>query len=718
MLRPWLVTLVLGCLSCSKDNLAGDPFRRGAADAADASAPAGNVAGLDAGVPATMGGGDPTVVFGGPCVDDAECDDGIDCTHAVCDAATGRCRFTADDSLCDDGLFCNGIERCNPRLGCRPGPPTSCSDSTPCTIDSCDEATHSCIRSQRDVDGDGDVDGNCQPGHDCNDLDPTVSSLAPEICNNGVDDNCDGRIDEDDCQVPRFDTCADPLAIDAPGSYSLSGAGARLDYSASCAPNLATARDLVLSVSVPTGAPVDVDVVARSPGAQLALSRPSSCGSATEVECLPGGRLTSGESVGRLKLRALAPGVYPVYVFTDSGAPIDLEVSQAPAAVAPANTDCASALPLTPGTPVVADLTLGGTPLDSSCATGRGDLFYTFTLAAAADVRIVGDALDQLGLPRLSLRASSNCAARAAELSCDQGTSAALHHHALPAGTYLLAVSASGPAEVRVGLTVQAPTPAPDTDQCSTAPALTPNRTEDLSFIDHLDDIAAACSPGFIDAAYTLDLPSSSDVLLVGRFSSGDSGSVGLVQPACALGDVLGCSRPGSNPARASARALGPGRYRALVESAAGLPATLTAAVRPSVPVTLVPGADGCRDVLTIDSAGGLFQGSTLNAQGDFTASCDFATPNGSPDQLLRLVLDQPKRVLFDMRGSDFDTLLDLRRGPGCPGDEVLAGCSVGVGGEQSFLDLNLPAGEYFLQIDGYAGAQGSWSLDVHAMDP
>ena len=31
-------------------------------------------------------------------------------------------------------------------------------------------------------------------------------------------------------------------------------------------------------------------------------------------------------------------------------------------------------------------------------------------------------------------------------------------------------------------------------------------------------------------------------------------------------------------------------------------------------------------------AAGGFFQGNTSNATGDFTASCDFATPTASPD--------------------------------------------------------------------------------------
>jgi hypothetical protein len=121
---------------------------------------------------------------------------------------------------------------------------------------------------------------------------------------------------------------------------------------------------------------------------------------------------------------------------------------------------------------------------------------------------------------------------------------------------------------------------------------------------------------------------------------------------------------------------------------------------------------------VTIDPAGGLYQGNTSNAVPNLSASCDFATPTGAPDQLLRFALAAPRRVVFDMRGSDYDTLLNVRRGPACPGEEVPLGCAVFSGGDRSFLDLVLPAGDYFVQIDGYAGASGNWLLNVFLLDP
>jgi hypothetical protein len=191
-----------------------------------------------------------------------------------------------------------------------------------------------------------------------------------------------------------------------------------------------------------------------------------------------------------------------------------------------------------------------------------------------------------------------------------------------------------------------------------------------------------------------------------------------LADAACGEDDVRICTLSTTALARVSQRAMPAGEYRIVLESQLGLPATLTALVRPASAPILVAAADACGAALSFGEAGGFFQGNTGNAAHHFTASCDFATPSGAPDQLLRLVLDRPRRMIFDMRGSDFETLLNVRRGPSCPGEEVTAGCAVMGGGDRSFLDLDLPAGEYFVQIDGYAGASGAWFLDVYGVEP
>ena len=160
----------------------------------------------------------------------------------------GRC---TEHAQCDDGVFCNGAETCDPDavtatpLGCVLGLP-------PCLAGQrCDEGTSSCealCEVERDADGDGDdaiacggtdcddtndavfggatelcdslsLDEDCRPttfgerdrdrdgfthagccngtacGQDCNDARPGVHPLATEACN-GIDDDCDGDVDE------------------------------------------------------------------------------------------------------------------------------------------------------------------------------------------------------------------------------------------------------------------------------------------------------------------------------------------------------------------------------------------------------------------------------------------------------------------------------------------------------------------------------------------
>ena len=103
------------------------------------------------------------------CMEDAECDDGIECTRDGCDALLHYCEHGTDSAMCSDGVFCNGPELCDPDRGCVPSLPLRCDDGDLCTVDSCDEQQKRCVNDPRDFDGDGEVDWHCQGGTDCDD---------------------------------------------------------------------------------------------------------------------------------------------------------------------------------------------------------------------------------------------------------------------------------------------------------------------------------------------------------------------------------------------------------------------------------------------------------------------------------------------------------------------------------------------------------------------
>jgi hypothetical protein len=193
-----------------------------------------------------------------------------------------------------------------------------------------------------------------------------------------------------------------------------------------------------------------------------------------------------------------------------------------------------------------------------------------------------------------------------------------------------------------------------------------------------------------------------------------------IAEPACeTLEQSLACRRSDDFPLRTIARGIGPGSLRAVVETEQGNPASLTAFRRPAQQTVLVHRADDCDGPLEIPETGGRFEGNTSNAFADFEASCDYGgqPAGGAPDQLLVFTLSVPRRIVFDLSGSDYDTLLVVRDDSLCPGNEIPGTCRPGYEASRSFLDVNLDAGTYTLQIDGYNGANGAWTLEVFSAE-
>lgn len=678
----------------------------------------GQGGGLDSGP-----GTDPTL--GGPCTKDDQCDDGFDCTLDACDQQLLRCRFSPDDSKCQNDGYCDGVEICDNKQGCILGEPVTCSDGDPCKINTCDEASDQCLTEPRDVDQDGDPDIHCGGG-DCDDLNPAVSSLLPEVCGNGVDDDCDMEFDELQCAAPTNDTCLDPLDVLTPGTYAMNSAAAALHYSSSCGVATVIARDVVAAVTVPAGQPVDVQLTARAPLTDLALALMGQCSDpASELHCNNGFAHPVDGRVSKVRARSIgdpsAALVLPAYIYTDGGTDLTLRYELLPATVKPANETCGTADILTPSSPTLASVVDAVDDVAMGCGALTGELLYQFDLATTQDVDIYASSVDGDGLPVLSLRDAS-CSMPADEITCASADSAHIFRHSVPAGSYYVAVAGTAPTDVLVTLELSAPTPPPADEDCDMAPAISANQRTDVLLNNHQDDVNTGCLTGGVDAAYTLDLQQPSDVLVVGAYSQGDVAAVEIALPPCVdPSDELACATATLSPARAQYRNLAAGSYRVVAESLAGQPMELTPLVRAAVPATFVPFANNCSDALAVPATGGFFIGNTSNAQPDFEAGCDQGgqPTNGASDQILELVLTQTKRVVLDMQGSGYSTMLSVREGNSdCPGNEVLGACAVGYYPERSFLDLELAAGTYYILVDGFASQLGPWFLDIFVVDP
>ena len=166
---------------------------------------------LALGVLAAVAGCDTTA----PRADDAGSDGGAP------DAGTfdaGRpCETDVD---CDDGLFCNGVEQCAAGV-CAAGIAPRCDDGIACTRDFCSEERASCVSQVPDADGDGFGDASCtdaegEPlGTDCDDGDANRFPGNLEVCDDaGHDEDCDpstrGGLDADGDGFESAE-CCNPL---------------------------------------------------------------------------------------------------------------------------------------------------------------------------------------------------------------------------------------------------------------------------------------------------------------------------------------------------------------------------------------------------------------------------------------------------------------------------------------------------------------------------
>ena len=247
-----------------------------------------------------------------------DCDDGIACTMDRCDTASGGCLNEATDAICDDGLFCNGPEVCG-AAGCGPGTPVDCDDGDACTDDYCSNMVSRCVRTTRDVDGDGWGDATCPesggvPATDCNDRSGGVHPGAIEACD-GTDQDCDGMIDEG-CGGGCDEAC--PGAIDATAGGRRSVTASASAHTGSCG-GAGSEALLTFDLAVTS----DVFITTHGSSVDTVLYVRSCTCAGSELACNDD---ADGLTTSVLRLTALAPGRYNVFADTKASMTAPLSV--------------------------------------------------------------------------------------------------------------------------------------------------------------------------------------------------------------------------------------------------------------------------------------------------------------------------------------------------------------------------------------------------------
>ncbi|MFO0602549.1 MAG: hypothetical protein U0324_05205 [Polyangiales bacterium] len=464
----------------------------------------------------------------------------------------------------------------------------------------------------------------------------------------------------------------------------------------------------------------------------LALYRPSGCGTAAQEAACANSGVMGGTT---LRATNLPPGTYWVQVSSNSGA---ATIVQATVAASPPRVmgDACPGVTVTPDMGPATVSTMGfaangdyGTSCGGATA-GNGDAVFTFTTTAARDVTVDVSAT---GAAAISAELTRTCGDRATAVPmCAMGNPARRTYRNLPAGTYYVTVAyGTGTRSLIASVTTAAATVPNAADACPGAP-LTAG-TAATVMVSQLTPGTAplACQTGVTaDGAWTFAAPAAGNDVLVNVASS--NGNVGFqLQRPCGGTNVGACV--GSAPSIWQRyTGLTAGATHAVVagtNAGTGAVSVLYRTV-PTPTTAMVTNNNACMTAQNVPATGGIFRGSTAmsntrtgtGAAGTLALpmGCANATCLGARTVFYRLALTARSRVVATMTGEmNFDTLLFIRGGATCPGDNVAGACNDDRVGLNSQVDTTLNPGTYWILASGCGVAQqGNYTLDVAVLPP
>ncbi len=652
------------------------------------------------------------------CLRAAQCDDGIECTEDACNM--GRCENIPNSGRCDDMVYCNGIESCDSRRGCLIGTVVNCTDNEVCTSDRCDERTRACVHNPLDRDGDGDPDDHCRDrtcgdggvigpgvdagrndagmlvcwvGADCDDSNPRVSSQLPEICDDRIDNNCNGLVDMAEpggCRRAAHDRCDDPLDVSRGGAFTLDVSATPSDYVLSCARGLG--RDVVARIRL--DAPRDVRITAQADGGAAAIALQSVCGGAAPMDTID----CNQGFPARVRRHSLPAGDYFVIVATSVRTTVELDVQITPATPAATNDLCANAveIPEAMGGVFRSDLVGINNETLTRCGGGARDAFFRLELTSPKNVQLqlAGGRTDNLILSLID-----RCAVSPNTLKCDSGSNVSFTNYSLPAGVYYVVVESFDPVDYTLTATITPPTPPPAGDTCANPIDLVAGRAVTVATSLLENDYAPSCFNQGRDAVLRFTLAERQDVVVTATGGANDFLALALHSECPVMRfNERSCST-GLSTVRSLALSLDPGTYFLTLKSSR--PSDISVRLDSFAPaVVQAPmGNDTCATATPIMANRALYRGTTANLTHDYRGSC--AASNGR-DGVFTFTLAAPQHVLL-LVDTAFLNVVYLTGNDACPGAPIAARVPTCQLGTRSAIDVDLPAGTYYFFVDGLA---------------
>lgn len=504
-------------------------------------------------------------------------------------------------------------------------------------------------------------------------------------------------------------TCESPLPL---GAGTLTASTARAvegENEGSC--GTSSGKELVYKLELPGRQRVTLDVSPRFDS--VLYVRKDDCGEPdAEVACND-----DAPNQKRSKIDAVfEPGTY--YVFVDGyGNEAGTFTMHTTVADVPTLADvCRRATPLVAGGTVTHSTSGTFDWANGACGDGaKGpDTVFKFDVDRRERVRLVERSGDFS--PILHVR--RQCADEASEIACSD--SGANDHEAsvvlvLDPGSYaVFADSLEHDADGEFTLSSEI---APDQgsgspgDGCGDATPLAKNDPDvEGDTFAAKDDVAGRCSgQGAGDLVYRVEVPRRSRVSA--KFRSEEGEHIFSIMRGCAdRSTEVACERE-------IEQVLSPGTYFLAVDGA-GAGATGRFTFDWSARDIAAQEA-ACRSVVSL-SAGHTVRGSTAGAADKFTTTCaGELSAQGAPDHVYRMVLPGQTHVRLSLTTSGWDGVLVVRAscldGAGAAGSPRASElvCSTGTSDAAAHVDATLPAGTYFVIVDGRGAAnEGGYTLE------